>query len=237
MTDNKKSLHVKTGDRVIITAGKDKGKTGNVKKSIPSEGQVVVEGVNMITKATKANPAYGIQGGLIKKEAPLDSSNVMIVCPSCEKPTRIKHAVVDGKKVRVCKKCGKTISSYNYYKYNFPALRDEYINRNKAKTAELFPGVLKLTNLNSNKKNEFVANSISLRIRNNCAVFFYTVDSSVASYADFLYENKIWYLRDNNSQNGTWLNGERILPNKKYELCSGDEIDFAGKEIFAFYKK
>ena len=109
MTDNKKSLHVKTGDRVIITAGKDKGKSGNVKKSIPSENQVIVEGVNMITKATKANPAYGIQGGLIKKEAPLDSSNVMIVCPSCEKPTRIKHATVDGKKVRVARATGEVI--------------------------------------------------------------------------------------------------------------------------------
>ena len=111
MTDNKISLHVKTGDRVIITAGKDKGKTGNVKKSMPSENQVVVEGVNMITKATKVNPAYGIQGGLIKKEAPLDSSNVMIVCPSCEKPTRVKHATVDGKKVRVCKKCGEQLDA------------------------------------------------------------------------------------------------------------------------------
>ena len=109
MTDKKKSLHVKSGDRVIITAGKDKGKTGNVKKSIPSEGQVIVEGVNMITKATKANPAYGIQGGLIKKEAPLDSSNVMIVCPSCEKATRVAHKVIDGKKVRVCKKCGEQL--------------------------------------------------------------------------------------------------------------------------------
>ena len=111
MADNKKSLHVKTGDRVIITAGKDKGKTGNIKKAIPSEHQVIVEGANMITKATKANPAYGIQGGLIKKEAPLDSSNVMIVCPSCEKPTRIKHATVDGKKVRVCKKCGEQLDA------------------------------------------------------------------------------------------------------------------------------
>lgn len=110
MKDNtKKSLHVKTGDRVIITAGKDKGKIGNIIKSMPSESKVIVEGVNMVTKATKANPAYGIQGGLIKKEAPIDSSNVMIVCPSCEKATRVKHAEVDGKKVRVCKKCGENI--------------------------------------------------------------------------------------------------------------------------------
>lgn len=110
MTDNKKkSLHVKTGDRVIVTAGKDKGKTGNVKKAIPSEAKVIVEGVNMVTKAQKANPMLGIQGGLNKIEAPLDSSNVMVVCPSCEKPTRVGYEVKDGKKVRVCKKCGETL--------------------------------------------------------------------------------------------------------------------------------
>ena len=109
MANTKKSLHVKTGDRVVITAGKDKGKQGNIKKAIPTEGKVVVEGANMITKATKANPAYGIQGGLIKKEAPLDASNVMIVCPSCEKPTRIAHKIVGDKKVRVCKKCGEQL--------------------------------------------------------------------------------------------------------------------------------
>ena len=80
MTDSKKkSLHVKTGDRVVITAGKDKGKMGNIKKSIPAESKVVVEGINMITKATKANPAYGIQGGLIKKEAPVDSSGCVLL--------------------------------------------------------------------------------------------------------------------------------------------------------------
>ena len=109
MANSKKSLHVKTGDRVIITAGKDKGKQGNIKKAIPSESKVIVEGANMITKATKANPAYGVQGGLIKKEAPLDSSNVMIVCPACEKATRVAHKIVDGKKVRVCKKCGESL--------------------------------------------------------------------------------------------------------------------------------
>ena len=106
---NKKSLHVKTGDRVIVTTGKDKGKIGNVKKAIPSENKVVVEGANMVTKAQKPNPMAGIQGGLVKMEAPLDSSNVMVVCPSCEKPTKIKHEIKDGKKVRVCKKCGEQL--------------------------------------------------------------------------------------------------------------------------------
>ncbi len=110
MTDkDKKSLHVKTGDRVIVTAGKDKGKIGNVKKTNPTKSTVIVEGANMVTKAQKPQPMAGIQGGLIKLEAPLDSSKVMVVCPACEKPTRIKHAVVDGKKVRVCKKCGEQL--------------------------------------------------------------------------------------------------------------------------------
>jgi len=110
MTDKeKKSLHVKTGDRVVVTSGKDKGKQGNVKKTIPSKSQVLVEGLNMVTKAQKANPMLGVQGGLTKKEAPLDSSNVMILCPSCEKATRVKHELVDGKKVRVCKKCGEKL--------------------------------------------------------------------------------------------------------------------------------
>lgn len=106
---DKKSLNVKTGDRVMIIAGKDKGKTGNIKKVNPSTARVVVEGANMVTKSQKPNPMAGIQGGLIKIEAPLDSSNVMIVCPSCEKPTRIKHDTVDNKKIRVCKKCGEQL--------------------------------------------------------------------------------------------------------------------------------
>ena len=110
MTEQKKkSLHVKTGDRVIVTAGKDKGKIGNIKKVNPTEATVVVEGANMVTKAQRPQPMAGIQGGLIKLEAPMDSSKVMIVCPACEKPTRIKHDVVDGKKVRVCKKCGEQL--------------------------------------------------------------------------------------------------------------------------------
>lgn len=111
MTDKKKSLHVKNTDRVMIIAGKDKGKDGNIKKVNTAEGTVVVEGLNMVTKAQKPQPMAGIQGGLIKVEAPVDASNVMVICPACEKPTRIKHAVVDGKKVRVCKKCGEQLDA------------------------------------------------------------------------------------------------------------------------------
>lgn len=107
--EDKKNLQVKTGDRVMVIAGKDKGKIGNVKKTNPSKSQVFVEGANLVTKAQKPNPMAGVQGGLVKLEAALDSSNVMIVCPSCEKPTRIKHDTVEGKKIRVCKKCGEQL--------------------------------------------------------------------------------------------------------------------------------
>ena len=104
-------LHVKKGDTVLIISGDDKGKKGKVLEVSPKEGKVIVEGLNMVTKAQKPQPMAGIQGGLIKVEAPVDASNVMVICPACEKPTRIKHAVVDGKKVRVCKKCGEQLDA------------------------------------------------------------------------------------------------------------------------------
>ena len=108
---DKKDLHVKNGDRVIIIAGKDKGKIGNIKKVDRKTGRVTVEGANMVTKAQKPQPAAGIQGGLIKLEAPIDSSNVMIVCPACDKATRPAMKVIDGKKVRICKKCGEQLDA------------------------------------------------------------------------------------------------------------------------------
>jgi len=108
---NKKDLHVKNGDRVLVIAGKDKGKTGNIRKVDRTKGRVIVEGLNMVTKAQKPQPALNIQGGLIKIEAPIDSSNVQIVCPACEKSTRVATKVIDGKKVRVCKKCGEQLDA------------------------------------------------------------------------------------------------------------------------------
>lgn len=102
----KKPIHVKRGDTVIVTTGKDKGKVGNVKNAYPKTGKVVVEGVNIITKATRPNPMKGIQGGLVKYEAPIASSNVMLYCQKCEKSTRIRMAVTaSGTKTRVCIHC------------------------------------------------------------------------------------------------------------------------------------
>ena len=103
----KHPIHVKSGDKVVVTSGKDKGKVSSVKKVITSENKVVVEGANIVTKAQKAQG--GNQGGLIKIEAPMDSSKVMLYCPACEKATRIKYSVVDNKKVRICKKCGEKL--------------------------------------------------------------------------------------------------------------------------------
>lgn len=104
-----KKLHTKVGDRVIVVSGKDKGKQGNVKSVNTEKGTVLVDGVNVVTKAQKANPMAGVQGGLNKVEKPLNASKVMICCPSCEKATRVKKEVKDGKKVRVCAKCGEVI--------------------------------------------------------------------------------------------------------------------------------
>ncbi|MGM9994507.1 MAG: 50S ribosomal protein L24 [Candidatus Avigastranaerophilus sp.] len=106
-TVEKHPIHVKSGDKVVVTSGKDKGKVSSVKKVIRSENKVVVEGANIVTKAQKAQG--GNQGGLIKMEAAMDSSKVMLYCPACEKATRIKYDVVDNKKVRVCKKCGEKL--------------------------------------------------------------------------------------------------------------------------------
>ena len=99
-------LHVRKGDNVMVLNGKDKGTVAEISKASPSEGRVIVKGVALVKKSvrpTQANP----RGGIITKEAKIDASRVMLVCPKCGKPTRVGHAFNDeGKKVRVCKKCG-----------------------------------------------------------------------------------------------------------------------------------
>lgn len=108
-TATKQKIHVKKGDMVQVISGKDKGKKGKVLSVIPSKGRVIVEGVNMIkrhSKPSQANP----QGGIIEREAPIASSNVMILCPKCKAPVRInKKILADGQKFRVCNKCGEEL--------------------------------------------------------------------------------------------------------------------------------
>ena len=103
------SMNIKKGDTVRVLSGKDKGKEGQVVRSLPSKQRVVVEKVNMVKKAmrpTQQNP----QGGIMSVEAPIHVSNVMVICPECKQPTRVSHRVNEaGTTVRVCKKCGKDI--------------------------------------------------------------------------------------------------------------------------------
>lgn len=99
-------MNVKTGDKAVVLSGKDKGKEGLVIRALPAEGKVIVEGVAVVKKAVRPS-AQNQQGGFVEKEAAIDVSNVMLVCPKCGKPTRVGHDVNDkGDKVRVCKKCG-----------------------------------------------------------------------------------------------------------------------------------
>lgn len=102
-------LRVKKGDRVVVLSGKDKDKTGRILSVLPKKEKVIVEGVNIIKKHQKPTRKYP-QGGIIEKEAPIHISKVMLVCPKCDKPTRIGARILeDGTKVRVCKKCKEVI--------------------------------------------------------------------------------------------------------------------------------
>ena len=101
-------MKIKKDDKVVVLAGKDKGKQGKVMVADPKGGKVVVEGVNVATKHQKPQ-GQGKEGGIIKIETPLYVSKVQLVCPKCGKGTRVGYKLADGKKVRVCKKCGAEI--------------------------------------------------------------------------------------------------------------------------------
>jgi large subunit ribosomal protein L24 len=101
---------LKKNDQVYILSGKDRGKTGRVLIVMPGDGKIVVEGVQMIKRHTRANPQRNIKGGIVEKESPIQISNVALVCKNCGKHTRIKHLVLaDGRHTRTCKKCGSAI--------------------------------------------------------------------------------------------------------------------------------
>lgn len=102
-----KKVHVKKNDKVIVISGKDKGKVSEVLTVYPKKGKVLVKDVNVVSKHTKPNKK-NVQGGIIKNEAPIFSSKVMLYCTKCNKATRIENKILeDGTKVRVCKKCGE----------------------------------------------------------------------------------------------------------------------------------
>lgn len=102
------SMTVKKGDTVLVITGKDKSKSGKVLEVYPEDNRVLVDNVNIVTKHKKAR-TQNEKSEIIKKTAPIEASNVMVVCPVCGKATRVAHKEIDGKKVRVCKKCSASL--------------------------------------------------------------------------------------------------------------------------------
>jgi large subunit ribosomal protein L24 len=100
-------LKLRKKDKVLVIAGRDKGKTGEIIKIFPDDNRVLVAKVNIVTKHKKATQAD--PGGLSKIEAPIHYSNVMLVCPKCDKGVRPKVQEQGGQQVRVCRKCGEAI--------------------------------------------------------------------------------------------------------------------------------
>ena len=102
-------MKIRKNDTVLVIAGKDKGKTGKVRFAYPKDERILVEGINMIKRHTRALRQVR-QAGIIEREAPIPVSNVMLLCNKCNRPTRIRfHFLEDGKKVRICRSCGEVV--------------------------------------------------------------------------------------------------------------------------------
>ena len=106
-------MNVHKGDTVLVVSGKDKGAKGKVLVAYPDREKVLVEGVNRIKKHTRVTTTTrgAKTGGIVTAEAPINGSNVMVVCPQCDRPTRVAHRQDEaGKNVRMCKKCGADLT-------------------------------------------------------------------------------------------------------------------------------
>lgn len=102
-------LHVKKGDTVMVISGKHKGKKGKILTCYPDHNRVLIEGVNLVKKHTRPT-AKAPHGGIKEQEAPVHSSIVMLVCPSCKEPARVgKKVLPGGERERQCKRCGETV--------------------------------------------------------------------------------------------------------------------------------
>ncbi len=103
-------VHVRKGDTVVVITGKYAGRKGKVLAVEPDKSRVIVEGVNIVKRHTRPTRQLS-QGGIVEKEAPIHSSNVMLWCGRCERPTRVGRRILEsGQKVRYCKKCGEAIT-------------------------------------------------------------------------------------------------------------------------------
>jgi large subunit ribosomal protein L24 len=104
------TIAIRKGDQVRVLAGRDAGKTGRVLSIDAKKNRVVVEHVAIVKRHTRPNPSKNIKGGIVEREAAINVSNVMVVCSSCGKHTRIGHNVLpDGTKSRICRRCNATL--------------------------------------------------------------------------------------------------------------------------------
>ena len=101
-------MKIKKGDNVEVLSGNDKGKTGEVLKVMPKEEKIIVKGINVRKKHIKPRRA-GEEGGIVPVECSIHMSKVNVVCPKCNKSSRVAYQIKDGKKIRICKKCGAEI--------------------------------------------------------------------------------------------------------------------------------
>ena len=105
-------MSIRRGDTVQVMAGRSKGRSGKVLSVNAWKGTVTVEHANIIKRHTRPNPSKNVKGGILEKEAPINVSNVMLVCPSCGKHTRIGHSrLPDGTRVRTCRRCNGTFEN------------------------------------------------------------------------------------------------------------------------------
>ena len=103
-------MKVKKNDTVLVITGKDAGKTAKVLVALPKDNKVVVDGINVQKKHKKARSAQEVSS-IVNQSGPIDASNVMVVCPTCAKATRVSYKIEGDKKVRVCKKCGAILDA------------------------------------------------------------------------------------------------------------------------------
>ena len=107
----KTKIKIKKNDQVLVISGRDRGARGRVLRVIPSRSMAVVERVNMVKRHTRPNPQGGIQGGILEREAPIHLSNLMVIAPQTDKPTRVgRKRLPDGSGARVAKKSGATLA-------------------------------------------------------------------------------------------------------------------------------
>ncbi|MGN0820049.1 MAG: 50S ribosomal protein L24 [Christensenellaceae bacterium] len=103
-------MKVKKNDTVLVLTGKDNGKTGKVLSAFPAENRIKVDGVNVQKRSKKAR-SQKETSGIVEQVGKIDASNVLVICPSCGKATRVAHKIEGDKKIRVCKKCGASLDS------------------------------------------------------------------------------------------------------------------------------